>query len=330
MSILLPCRDAAAHLHECIASLEAQTFTDYEVIAVDDGSSDATGAILHDWSARDDRVRVAHTAPAGIVCALHAAVEQARGEVIARMDADDVAHPERLQAQLACMAEHELAACAAQVEYFPRENLSDGALAYEQWVNSLVTPEDIARDVFVECPLPHPTLMVRSDVLERIGGYRETGWPEDYDLVLRLWAAGLRLGKVARPLLRWRNGDARLSRTDVRYGQAAFRACRVAFLESTLLRARQHLVICGAGPVGKAFARDLLARGHTLRAFVDLDERKIGQVIHGAPVLPYAALGEPAGCFALAAVAGRRARTEIRRALTQRGWIEMRDFCAVA
>jgi glycosyltransferase involved in cell wall biosynthesis len=329
LSVLLPCRDAAAHLQECIQSLETQTYRDYEVIAVDDGSGDATTDMLEAWSKRDSRVRVLRTEPRGLVPALQTALDTANGEVIARMDADDVAYPERFARQIALLA-RPLAACGTRVRYFPRNLVRDGALRYERWVNSLIEPDEIARDMFVECPVPHPTLMVTRSALEAVGGYRDAGWAEDYDLLLRLWSRGMTVGKVAEVLLGWREGSGRLSRTDPRYDSTSFLRCKIHFLETTLLRERPDVVVCGAGPVGKTFARGLAAKGFRIRAFLELDPRKIGQEIHGAPVIAYTSLGPPDGAFTLAAVSGGEARRQIRSALRAAGHVEMRDYCAVA
>jgi len=349
LSVLLPCRDAAEHLGDAIASLEAQTFTDYEVLAVDDGSTDGTASLLEAWAARDPRVRVTRAPRRGLVPALATALEAARGELIARMDADDVAKPERLARQVALLdARPDVVACGTQVRYFPREAVRDGARRYERWLNSLVHPDDLARDIFVECPIAHPTLMARRAAVLAVGGYRDPGWPEDYDLVLRLWAAGGRLANVPEVLLHWRERPDRTSRTDPRYSEDAFRRCKVHYLRRTLLRAApgggdadapaaegggaavRPAVVWGAGPVGKRFARELLRQGVPVAAFVDLDPRKIGQVVHGAPVVAPAEVGRFRGALAVAAVGSPGARDEIRAALTAAGWREGADFVAVA
>jgi glycosyltransferase involved in cell wall biosynthesis len=330
LSVILPSRNAAAYLPDCIASIKAQSFVEFEVIAVDDGSTDETGALLEDWRAADARVQLLRTAAEGLVPALRRGLAAARGERMARMDADDVAHPERFTRQMRLLDAEPLAACGTLVRYFPRDRLKDGALAYERWVNSVVTPAQIERDMFVECALPHPTLMIRREALRSVGGYRDCGWPEDYDLLLRLWAARQRVGKVSDVLLSWRESEHRLSRTDARYHEGAFRACKVHHLRRTLLRHDPEIVVCGAGPVGKAFARALHSAGLRIRSFVELNPRKIGQMIHGAPVVHYDNIGDPKGAFAIAAVAGEMARAEIRATLQALGWTEMRDFCAVA
>jgi glycosyltransferase involved in cell wall biosynthesis len=331
ISILLPCRNAAATLPEAITSLEQQTFADYEVLAVDDGSTDETRTLLEQWSARDHRVEVLTQPPSGILAALIRALDAAKGDIIARMDADDVAHPQRLTRQIQLLDRHaDIAACGTGVRYFPREAVRDGARRYEQWLNAIHSPADVAREIFVECPLAHPTLCARRSALDEAGGYADHGWPEDYDLVLRLHEAGCRMANVPEVLLDWREQPRRASRIESRYQPDAFRRCKVHYLRRTLLAGRDGVVIWGAGPVGKAFARELLAQGSAVRAFVDLDPRKIGQMTHGAPVIVPEGIARYRASLAVAAVGQPDARTEIRAALRFAGWREGVDFIAVA
>lgn len=216
-----------------------------------------------------------------------------------------------------------------QVRYVPRAAVRDGARRYERWINGLIEPADLERDLFVECPIAHPTLMVRRDRFEEIGGYRDVDWPEDYDLVLRLWRSGGRLANVPSVLLDWRESPTRLSRSDARYSAEAFRACRIHYLEDRIASAA-GVVIWGAGPVGKAYSHTLRQAGHSLLAFVDIDPRKIGQTVHGVPVIEPAELRDYRGAFLLAAVAGAVPRGQIRAALASMGWREPDQFVAVA
>ena len=184
-------RNGLPHLEEAAASLSAQTFTDLEIVAVDDGSSDGTPEALRDWAATDPRVRVLTQGAAGIVPALERARAHARGGYLARMDADDRAAPGRLAAQFKLMeADPEVVLCGAHVRYFPPEVVRDGARRYETWLNGLDSAKALEEDLFVECPLAHPTFFMRTEAVERAGGYVDRGWPEDYDLLLRLWEAG--------------------------------------------------------------------------------------------------------------------------------------------
>jgi glycosyltransferase involved in cell wall biosynthesis len=329
ISVLLPCRNAASSLGEALASLAHQTFRDFEIVAVDDGSTDETPALLDEWRRRDTRVRVICTPPGGIVAALDTAAAHVRGDVLARMDADDIAMPERLERQMAFLDAHpNMAACGTGVRYVPTSLVRDGARRYEEWINGVVSWEEIERDLFVECPIPHPTLVIRRTIFEQVGGYRDAGWPEDYDLILRLWESGFRFGKVPEVLLEWREGAERLSRTDGRYGEEAFRRCKAHFLKYRI--ADRAVVVCGAGPVGKTFTKALKKEGHTVEAFVDLDPRKIGQTIDGIPVVHPSAIDNYRAAYVVAAVGQRDARTEIRATLRAAGFREPQDACAVA
>lgn len=314
-----------------MASLEAQTDPAFEVLAVDDGSRDGTRELLEAWARRDPRVRVLGQGPLGIVPALELARRRARGTFLARMDADDVADPRRLAAQRAFLEGHpRVAACGSRVRYFPRRGLGRGARRYERWINATSTPEEVSREVFVECPLAHPSFFLRAAAVAAVGGYRDMGWPEDYDLVLRLWGAGHALANVPEVLLHWREGPERLSRTHPTYALEAFVRCKVHHLRETLLRGGRPAAVWGAGPVGKAFARVLLAEGTPLAAFVEVDPRKIGQAIHGAPVLDTPGGLALEGVLHLAAVGQPGGRATLRGLLSGAGLREGRDFTAVA
>jgi GT2 family glycosyltransferase len=331
VSIVLPVYNGAAHLDEALGSLVSQDFEDFEVVVVDDGSTDATPQMLEAWSVREDRLRVIRSPHEGIVSALERGRAASLGRYLARMDADDIADPHRLGAQYRYMeARPDVDGCGCFVEYFPVEAVRDGARRYQEWLNGLVSPSEIEAAMFVECPIAHPTLFVRASVLEAVGGYRDRGWPEDYDLMLRLWAAGCRLGKVPDVLLRWREGPDRLSRTDSRYAPEAFLACKVHHLRRTLLRGSRNAVIWGAGPVGKTLARALLAQGTRVEAFVELNPRKIGQEIHGAPVLDTASAIGLTLPLHLAAVGQVGARERIVGMLRGAEKVEMKDFVAIA
>ncbi|HEU5476230.1 MAG TPA: glycosyltransferase family 2 protein [Gaiellaceae bacterium] len=324
VSVLLPVRDEEPFLTECLESLSAQTLADFEVVVVDDGSTDGSAAIAEEHARLDSRFRLVRQQPAGMVAASERARAEARAPLLARMDADDVALPERLELQVTAIEEEGLAAVGGQVEYFPAP--TDGMRAYAGWLNSLVTVEAALRDLWVECPLPGPGLTARSELVS----YRDRGWPEDYDLVLRIWEGGGRFRNVDRLVHRWRDHPQRLTRTQRAYTPAAFRRCKVHFLRRTLLAGGRAAVVWGAGPTGKAFARELLAAGTPLAAFVEVDPRKLGKRIHGAPVVPVERADGFPGSLALGAVAGPEGRARVRELAAGLGLVEGRDFVAVA
>lgn len=331
LSVLIPARNASATLDEAVQSLVAQTFEDWEAILVNDGSTDDTPLELQRWAKSDSRFRVINRDEhSGIVPALNAALAHARGEICARMDADDIASPYRFERQLDRLSHGVVDVVGCQTKYFPEELVQDGARRYEGWLNSIITPEEHERDLFVECPLAHPTFMMRTETLRRLGGYQDDGWPEDYDLLLRLAMAGGRMAKVPEVMLHWRESETRSSRTLPQYQLGRFPLLRVHYLLQRELRDREALIF-GAGRVGKAHARALLDAGGRVHAFVDLDPRKIGQRPYGVPVLSQSeALALRGGPYGLGAVAQPGQREELRKALHVAGWREPEDFRCVA
>ncbi|TFG66639.1 MAG: glycosyltransferase [Gemmatimonadales bacterium] len=336
VTVLLPCRNVAATLRETISSLEAQTWRDFETVAVDDASTDDTRTLLEEWAARDPRVRIVQGRGQGIVPALQQAVNEARGVLLARMDADDVAAPQRLAKQVDLLnREPGLAGCGAHVQLFPKDAVGSGYRRYEVWLNGIDSVADVNRNVFVECPIAHPTLVARRSVIQAVGGYRDVGWPEDYDLVLRILATGGRLANVVgAPLLKWRRGSDRLSLASTAYAPAAFRQCKVHFLRESFLPGSRTLVVWGAGRVGKSLARELIRQGIEVAGFVDLDPRKIGEIIHGAQVWSPSEFASHAATaaraedrpYVLAAVGSPGVRAVIRNALIELEFEELSDF----
>jgi GT2 family glycosyltransferase len=326
ISVLLPVRDGGTLLNVAIDSILEQTFESLEVFVVCDGSVDGSAEVARAAAARDRRVRVVEQPALGLVAALQRARADAQGALLARMDADDVCRPERLAVQVALLDELGLEACGTAVELVGQ--VGDGMRRYADWLDGLVSPELAARDVFVECPIAHPSLLVRAEAFDRAGGYRDRGWPEDHDLVLRLWAAGARFCNAPEPLLRWRLHPAQTSRTSEAYSEAAFMRCRAHHLARTLARGRD-VVVWGAGPVGKACARALGAEGVAVAAFADVDPRRIGNRIAGIPVVAHTE-APPAGALVVGAVAGGAARERLRALAAKQGLRDGTDFVAVA
>ncbi|HPJ98817.1 MAG TPA: glycosyltransferase [Candidatus Hydrogenedentes bacterium] len=328
VSVVMPCFNAAGTLETAIESIQNQTFQDWELIIVDDGSLDDSLSVMKSAAASDERLRLVGQAHSGIVRALQAGCALARGSFIARMDADDIAQPERLARQYTYMQEHpDVALCGTHVSMFGGR-IGVGRARYEAWINGLRSHGDIARELFIECPVAHPTFFLRRAPFERAGGYEEHGWAEDYDSCMRLFLAGARFGVVPDPLLRWRESPGRLSMTAERYSPARFRALKRFYLARSYLRGRKRFHQWGAGEVGKVWLREW----EDLRpeAVVDINPRKIGRKIHGVRVIAPDELPEPGLTFTLIAVGAPGARDEIRAWLKPRGYIELQDFLFVA
>jgi glycosyltransferase involved in cell wall biosynthesis len=327
VSILLPARNAAATLCACLASISRQTETTWECVVVDDGSTDDTAALARQAAARDRRFRVVR-AGTGLIPALNEGFRHCRASLIARMDADDLMHRERLASQVQALdADSTLAGVGCHVRLFPRRHLTERHREYEGWLNSMRSAEDVRRDAFIECPVAHPSLMVRRQVLE--SGYLDRGWPEDYDLVLRILAGGRRLGVVPRRLLWWRDSPGRASRTASRYAVQCFTACKAHFLARGFLTSDTY-VLWGYGSTGRALRRALSRLGKSPSHIVEVKRTRIGQRIHGAPVIPPEDVRGLRGRPLVVSVARGGPRAAIRAALAGLGFVETRDYICAA
>jgi glycosyltransferase involved in cell wall biosynthesis len=248
VSVLLPYRNAAHTLGEALQSILAERDLCLEVIAADDGSTDEGPAHVARLAAHDARIVPIATGGIGIAATLSAAAAVARGDLLARMDADDISVGGRLALQAkALRRDPELAVVGARVEAFSAAPLGEGMLRYVSWLNSIITPEDHAREIFVESPLCHPSVMLRRSVFDAVGGFRETCWAEDYDLWLRLHAAGLRMAKIPELGLRWRHRPGRATFTDPRYAVRRFLEAKAHYLAPRVHADPRPLAVWGAG-----------------------------------------------------------------------------------
>ena len=329
VSILLPAFNAAATLPMCLASIARQTEPAWDCVIVDDGSADDTLAIARAAAARDPRFRVVPQAHAGLIAALNEGLRHCRAPIVARMDADDAMHRARLARQLRALEEHpEWSAVGSHVRICPRASMSPRLRESERWLNSLHTADDVSRDLFVECPIAHPALMMRRDIADL--GYRDHGWPEDYDLILRAAAARLRMGIVPRRLLLWRDRRDGLSRSDARYGLDRFTACKAHFLASGFLRGVDRYILWGYGDTGNAMRRALLDHGRTPSHIVEIKQSRIGQRIHGAPVVSPAAVRSIATPRIVVCVARAGPRSDVRATLAALGFVELEHYICAA
>ncbi len=330
ISILMPVYQAARHIERAVESILAQTFGDWELVALDDGSTDETPHILTRLAASDSRIRHIRLSHCGIAGALNQGIAAARGEWIARMDADDRMLPQRLEAQLEFAASHPelaLTGCFVRLVSEMPPAREPGMQRFVNWANALVTPQDIAREMFVDCPVPHPSFFFRRELLEREGGYTREDEPEDYELVLRLHARGYRFGKVAETLLEWTDRPGRASRTQETYSLQRFRALKARCLRQTGALGR-GFYLWGAGSVGKKLLLALQAEGLNPAALVDIDPDRIGQTIHGCRVIsPDELLSLRRPCeTVLGAVGAPGAREDIRGFLSGAGLREPEDL----
>jgi len=332
----MPVFNARGSLPSCLQSIFAQSFEDWELIAVDDGSGDGSAEMLHEAARNDNRVRPVFVEHGGIAAALNAGMSHCAGEWVARMDSDDRMMPHRLEMQLdLARSNTDIAICGGLVRHCFDESAipnTTGMLRFITWVNSLVTPEQIAREMFVDCPIPHPTFFLRSSLLRESGGYTSELLPEDYDLVLRLHSRGASFAKVPEVVLDWADRPDRATRTQRAYSPSTFSLLKVRHIGKLHLSAGRAFYLWGAGEVGKRFLRALQQQSYQPAALIDLDPRKIGQNIYGCPVWSTEDLaGHWTGdSLVICAVGAPGAREDIRAWMRAHARTEIRDYLFAA
>jgi glycosyltransferase involved in cell wall biosynthesis len=322
VTVVLPFQNAAPTLPECLDSIAAQTWPNLEVLAINDGSTDASAVIVAAYAARDPRFQLCDPGARGLVAALNYGITMAHGVFVARMDADDRMVPQRLAAQVALLSQQpNLVLCGTQVELFSAGPIHAGYHEYVRWQNQCITPEQIANNIYVEAPLAHPSVMFRRSLFDTVGGYHAGPFPEDYQLWLRIHEAGLAMGKVAEVLLEWRDRPERTSRTDPRYARSAFDQLRTTFLaRDPRLQTGRPLVFWGSGRATRQRVKLLLNHGFQPAAWIDVDPDKFGHTIWGAAVHERRWLRQNPRPFVLVYVASHGARNLIS------GWLAEMEY----
>lgn len=331
ISVLIPAHNAETTVQAAVASILRQTRTDYEIVAIDDGSTDATGEMLDAFAAADPRVRVIHTPQRGIIHALNVAVAVSEGKILARMDADDICHPRRLELQGAYMEGNpQVSVCSTCIKMFPRSALLGGMVRYEEWLNRTLSHQQITTEMFIESPLAHPSVMLRRDELINIGGYQDRGWAEDYDLWLRYHAAGKLFAKLTGTLVFWRQSQGRLTFTDSRYSVENFLRAKAHYLSAHLAATERPILLWGAGKTGRRLSKHLIREGLQFEGFIDIHSDKIGHTLRRKPIHPPEYLDAHPECYVISAVSSLGSRALIREYLRGLGRTEVTDFICAA
>ena len=330
ITVIMPCFNASNSVARAIASIQAQTLSDWELIVIDDGSTDGSADIADQFAREDSRIRLIRRDHHGVVHTSNHGLSLAQGDFIARMDADDVSRPDRLELQARTLhADKELGAVSCLVHFAGDAQKSGGYAYHVDWANRCVSTKEIELNRFIDLPVPHPSLMFRRSIIETSGAYRDGEFPEDYEMILRWVSCGVKIGKVRETLFDWHDPPSRLSRNDSRYDMAAFHACKAPYLTRAISESgcdRRELWIIGAGRPARKSAEPLEQAWKKASGFVDIDPKKIGRNIHGRPVVSINDLPSIEQAVLVSYVGTRGARDLIREQLIASGRREGLDF----
>lgn len=326
VSILIPFKDTAVFLSECLDSILVQAYDHWEVIAIDDHSQDTSLALVKGFANQDPRIKVYQNSGTGIIEALRLAYSKSKGQLITRMDSDDRMAPNKLSVLVRALGTHGKGHLAVgQVRYFSERGISNGYERYEKWLNTLTKTGLNYTEIYKECVIPSPCWMAFRSDFDACGAFLPNRYPEDYDLTFRFYEKGLKCIPCSEVLHHWRDYDTRTSRTSEHYAQNYFLDIKLHYFLKLDHDPGRPLVIWGAGNKGKTIAKSLLQTQVRFLWLCD-NPNKIGKSIYGEKLRHYSYLEQLKQPQSIVTVANENAQKAIRDYLHILGQIPMKDY----
>ncbi len=287
ISIITPFYNPGSFLRDCIESILPQRYTNWELLLINDFSTDESNTIAAEYASNDSRIRVFQNNEKGLISALRTAYGHSTGQFITRMDADDKMTPNRLllmQQELKTVGKN--CVCIGKVKYFSKNELGEGYRKYEAWLNDLTTQSSNFDEIYRECSIPSPNFLIHREDFDKIGGFENDDYPEDYDLAFRMYQHGLKICAVDEVTLLWRDHSQRSTRTEAHYQPLQFIPMKVRYFLKIDHDPNQQLVLWGAGKKGKLIAQELIKYQVDFKWVTD-NEKKIGKDIYGVKLDSY-------------------------------------------
>lgn len=220
ISAIMSCYNAEHFLREAIESILSQSYTDFEFILIDDGSTDDTLEIIRDYAHQDTRIIVVEKENTGLTYSLNVGIGMARGEWIARLDADDIALPQRFEEQINCLGKCKdivlLGSGCIEIDRFGRKvKRHRYPTTHRRFIHSIERGKS---------PFPHSSVMYKTDTVRKIGGYRiRMNGAEDVDLWLRLGREG-HIHCINKPLIKLRKHNESITAKNKRLAILSYAA----------------------------------------------------------------------------------------------------------
>jgi glycosyltransferase involved in cell wall biosynthesis len=326
VTIIMPVKNTSAYLYVCLESIIGQTYSNWELIAVDDGSTDDSLKVLREFGKRDSRIKVYLNEGSGIIQALRFAYRKSSGKFITRMDSDDIMNKDKIRVLSENLQKEGLGSVAiGLVKYFSDDGLGEGYRKYEKWLNSLTEKGASYEEIYKECVIPSPCWMVYRKDLDLCGAFDCDKYPEDYDLTFRFYKNGLTPIPCTEVLHYWRDYPNRTSRTHEHYADSTFMEIKTNYFLELDYQPEKKLVVWGAGSKGKYIAQRLKTEGIDFIWICD-NPKKIGKHIYDHELLAFQELENVANPQSLITVANEFAQREIREYLKERNQTSMKDF----
>jgi glycosyltransferase involved in cell wall biosynthesis len=326
ISILIPFKNTASYLKECLDSILNQTYSNWELLIVDDGSDDESYTIVKMYAEKDNRIKLFKNQGKGIIEALRYAYQHSTGELITRMDSDDIMTPNKLKVlsdSLTLKGKNHIA--IGQVHYFSKNGIGAGYKSYEEWLNKLIETGNNYSEIYKECVIPSPCWMLHREDLDKIGAFNSDTYPEDYDMTFRCYENDLKCIPCSTILHNWRDYSSRTSRTDEHYAENHFLDLKLHYFLKLNHDSNRPLVIWGAGKKGKTVAKKLTEKVIPFYWICD-NPKKIGKDIYGKALLNFEYLNELNKPQSIITVANNEAQQEIKQYMASHNMESMHDY----
>ena len=329
-SVIIPAYNASGTIKKAVQSVIEQNNCDFEILIIDDGSTDDTPGQAAQLLKQDARISYHRLVKSGIARALNFGIKMSQGQYIVRMDADDEALPQRIDKLTDYLNQHnDVGLVASLVQYKGDERSHQGYYRYVEWVNSILSHDDTFTHRFRESPFAHPSVCFRKSLFAQYGGYHEGPYPEDYELWLRWLQHGVIMHKLDEPLLIWHDRPNRLSRTHIHYSQEQFFKVKSRYFHQWLLDQYGYsdwpkIYIWGAGRVVNNRVKHLAKYGVYPDRYIDVKKHLDSKFLHYSDIPP------PGDHLILSYVSDWKGRVEIEEYLQQKGYLAGQTYFMMA
>jgi glycosyltransferase involved in cell wall biosynthesis len=326
ISILTPFKNTAEFLPECLDSILKQSYPNWELLIVDDGSTDESYAIVKSYSQRDARIKLLSNQGHGIIDALKFAFENCHGEYITRMDSDDIMTSNKLEVLLKKLLSNGRKHLAVGlVNYFSKDGINDGYERYEQWLNDLTSKGTNYSEIYKECVIPSPCWMIHKDDLLACDAFSPNRYPEDYDLAFRFYKNEMKCIPCDTIMHQWRDYPTRTSRTHEHYAENHFLDIKLHYFLDLDYDQSRVLTLWGAGFKGKQIAK-LLKKQSIPFIWVCNNPKKIGKHIYDIELQNFSYLSELNNPQCIVTVANDQSQERIKKYFETENMKSMKDF----
>ena len=323
ISIILPVKDTSKYLKECLDSIVGQSYTNWELLAVNDNSSDNCFSILQEYAAQDDRIKALDNPQPSLLNALRYGYAKSSGILIHRMDSDDIMPLNKLELMIDKFDFENLSQLSGGIvitggtKYFKDDGeVGDGFKKYDAWLMDVARNNSHKIEMYKECVIPSNCWLVHREDFDKIGGFSPETFPEDYDLCFRFIEGGLNVIGIPEVLHHWRDRSDRISRNWEVYKDNRFFQLKIGYFQKITRDTSRPLVLWGAGKNGKDLAKLIKEQKEEFHWVCD-NENKIGKDIYDVRLKHYSVIQEIANSQIIIGVASPNGQKEIMTELNK-------------